>query len=398
MRNVVVINGPNLNLLGTREPSVYGSTTLDELDARVVAWGTDLGLVVETFQSNHEGDLIDRIHQAGRYADGIVLNAGALTHYSYAIHDALAAVATPAVEVHISNIKAREEWRARSVVEPACVYSIYGRGIGGYRDALRHLSWTDASPGREVAYGELPDQVADLRVPDGPGPHPVAVVIHGGFWRDVWTRDIMGGVAADLADRGWASWNVEYRRVGSGGGFPETLEDISAAIDHLDLIATEHDLDLSRVVTVGHSAGGHLALWSAARPKLGVGTSGAGPRVPVTAAVGIAAVSDLATAHELDLGRSAVAEFLRRSPNDGSGRYQSASPAALLPLGVRQVLVHGSDDEAVPLSLSGDYAGRAAEAGDEVVFRDLEGVGHFEMLDPSSKIWQVVVSELDELR
>ncbi|NIR35894.1 MAG: alpha/beta hydrolase, partial [Actinobacteria bacterium] len=132
-------------------------------------------------------------------------------------------------------------------------------------------------------YGPLPDQVADLRLPDGPGPHPVAVVLHGGFWRDVWTRDLMDGIAVDLTRRGWATWNIEYRRVGSGGGFPETLEDVAAAIDHLDGLAGDRSLDVATVVTVGHSAGGHLALWAAARPKLDVGTSGAGPRVLVSA-------------------------------------------------------------------------------------------------------------------
>ena len=398
MRNLVVVNGPNLNLLGTREPDVYGTTTLSELDARVVAWGTELGLVVDTFQSNHEGELIDRLHRAGEDADGVVLNAGALTHYSYALHDAIAAIGVPTVEVHISNVKARQPWRAHSVIEPACAYSIYGRGIPGYRDAMRHLVWSAASPPQALRYGDDPDQVADLRLPSTEGPHPVAVVIHGGFWRDVWTRDIMGGIAADLTDRGWATWNIEYRRVGGRGGFPETLEDVSSAIDHLDTVAADHPLDLSRVVTIGHSAGGHLALWAAGRPKLGVGTSGSGPRVEVIAAVGIAAVSDLAVAHEMGLGGGAVADLLGRSPTEGSGRYQAASPAALLPLGVRQVLIHGADDRAVPIELSEAYAGAAAEAGDPVVFHALEGVGHFEVLDAESSPWRVVAAELEELR
>ncbi|HUU61321.1 MAG TPA: type II 3-dehydroquinate dehydratase, partial [Acidimicrobiia bacterium] len=117
---VLVINGPNLNLLGVRRPEVYGTTTLAELEERCRAWGAALGIEVETFQSNHEGEIIDRLHDALGSADGVVLNPGALTHYSYSLHDAVEAVALPVVEVHLSDISQREEWRAHSVVSPAC--------------------------------------------------------------------------------------------------------------------------------------------------------------------------------------------------------------------------------------------------------------------------------------
>jgi len=137
---VLVINGPNLNLLGVRRPEVYGTTTLAELEERCRAWGAALGLEVETFQSNHEGAIIDRLHQALGRADGVVLNPGALTHYSYALHDAIEAVALPVVEVHLSDLTRREEWRARSVVSPVCVATIGGHGIEGYREALELLA------------------------------------------------------------------------------------------------------------------------------------------------------------------------------------------------------------------------------------------------------------------
>ena len=136
MATVLIINGPNLNLLGTREPEIYGTTTLADLDAMCIAWGTELGLTVVAFQSNHEGAIIDRIQAAAGEADGIVINAGALTHYSYAIYDALVAGGLPAVEVHISDIHAREEWRSRSVIQPACLAQISGEGVAGYRRAL----------------------------------------------------------------------------------------------------------------------------------------------------------------------------------------------------------------------------------------------------------------------
>lgn len=137
---ILVINGPNLNLLGFRRPEIYGHDTLTELERRCVEWGDDLGLEVETFQSNHEGEIIDRLHAAIGRAGGIVINPGALTHYSYALHDAIEAIGIPTVEVHLSDIAAREPWRAHSVVAPACLASIAGRGFAGYREALEALA------------------------------------------------------------------------------------------------------------------------------------------------------------------------------------------------------------------------------------------------------------------
>jgi 3-dehydroquinate dehydratase-2 len=137
---VVVINGPNLNLLGTRQPEVYGTTTLAELDHLCRTWGEELGMGIQTFQSNHEGAILDRLHECPGNADGVVINPGALTHYSYSLHDAIEAIALPVVEVHISDITAREEWRRVSVVTAACVGTISGLGIDGYRHALRLLA------------------------------------------------------------------------------------------------------------------------------------------------------------------------------------------------------------------------------------------------------------------
>ena len=133
---VLVVNGPNLNLLGTRSPEIYGEATLGELEHRCREWGAELGMTVATFQSNHEGELIDRLHDAIGSADGVLLNPGALGHTSYALHDAIEAIGIPVVEVHISDITAREPWRAESVIRPACVAAIWGKGIEGYREGL----------------------------------------------------------------------------------------------------------------------------------------------------------------------------------------------------------------------------------------------------------------------
>ena len=137
---VVVLHGPNLNLLGSREPKVYGHTTLREIDQTLVARGRELGLVVETFQSNHEGALIDRIQQARGQAQGLVINAGGLTHTSVSLRDAIAAVALPTIEVHLSNLYAREDFRHHSFLAPVCLGQIAGLGPMSYRLALEGLA------------------------------------------------------------------------------------------------------------------------------------------------------------------------------------------------------------------------------------------------------------------
>lgn len=134
---IFVIHGPNLNLLGTREPEVYGATTLDEINDSVVALARELGVEVECFQSNHEGEIVDVIHRAGKEGSGIIINPGALTHYSYSLHDALKSVKIPAVEIHISNIHAREAFRRNSVTAAAAAGIISGFGPEGYLLALR---------------------------------------------------------------------------------------------------------------------------------------------------------------------------------------------------------------------------------------------------------------------
>ncbi|MEA2253878.1 MAG: hypothetical protein QOG70_4120 [Solirubrobacteraceae bacterium] len=237
------------------------------------------------------------------------------------------------------------------------------------------------------SHGSDPHQFSVLRVPAGDGPHPVAVLIHGGFWRDRYGLDLMEPLSADLVARGWATWNVEYRRLGSGGGFPRTTDDVAAAIDALaDLDAPLH---LDRVVAIGHSAGGHLALWAAGRRDARVGLAGA---------VGQGAVSDLEEAHRLGLGDDVVAQFVGAAPQEAPERYRHASPVARVPTGVPVLLVHGEADDRVPASLSRRYADAARAAGDvvEVVLRS--GEGHFEHLDPSSAAWTAVVDWLERLR
>lgn len=140
MAKVLVLNGPNLNLLGTREPGVYGQTTLEQINRQLVSLAAELGLKLEFFQSNHEGLLIDRIHQCVSTIDGILFNPGAFTHYSLALRDAIAAVGIPCVEVHLSNIHAREDFRKQSVIAPVCIGQISGLGPQSYLLGLRALA------------------------------------------------------------------------------------------------------------------------------------------------------------------------------------------------------------------------------------------------------------------
>lgn len=139
MERILVLNGPNLNLLGERDPGHYGTTTLEELNRDISSLAAELGVEVVFFQSNHEGDLIDRIQDERNSSQGLIINPGALTHYSYAIRDAIEAAGLPAVEVHLSDIRAREEWRRTSVIEPVVWLSVVGKGPGGYLEALREL-------------------------------------------------------------------------------------------------------------------------------------------------------------------------------------------------------------------------------------------------------------------
>ncbi|HEX6390037.1 MAG TPA: alpha/beta hydrolase [Solirubrobacteraceae bacterium] len=216
---------------------------------------------------------------------------------------------------------------------------------------------------------------------DGTQPFAVAVLLHGGLWRAEYGLGQMSALGADLVAHGWAAYNVEYRRVGSGGGVPATLEDVAAAIDALSEL--DAPLDLDRVVTIGHSAGGQLALWAAAARKRRP------HRVRLAGAVGLAPVSDLERAAALD--GSAVVDFCGGTPADAPAAYRAASPAVHLPFGVPQLLVHGLRDELVPAALSEHYATVARAAGDDVTLVLRERDGHFEYLDPRSAAWEDVV-------
>src|SRR4051812_23820287 len=235
-------------------------------------------------------------------------------------------------------------------------------------------------------YGSHFHQFADLvRPSEGTGPFPVAVVLHGGFWREQHSLDLTDDLARDLARRGWAAWNVEYRRVGggSGGGYPTTPGGGSGGVDAPP--GLDAPLDRDRVVAIGHSAGGQLALWAAARPDAAVRLAGV---------VSQAGVHDLREADRLDLGEGATAPFMGGHADDVPDRYADASPIERVPLGVPQLLVHGEADERVPVDMSRGYAEAARAAGDEVDLVLRPGEDHFVHLDPAGGAWGDVVGWL----
>jgi acetyl esterase/lipase len=235
-----------------------------------------------------------------------------------------------------------------------------------------------------IVYGPGPHHFADLRLPAGAGPHPVAIVIHGGFWRAAYDLEHIGHLCDALRKAGVATWSLEYRRIGNpGGGWPGTFEDVARGADHLRAIAIPFHLHLNRVVAMGHSAGGHLALWLGARTRLPADHAlRAAEPIALNGIVSLAGVADLKRAWELKLSNSVVADLLGGSPEDIPDRYAAASPIELLPFGIPQKLIHGTLDRNVPFEISERYVSAAKARGDSADLVALDGAGHFEVIDP----------------
>src|SRR5262245_30624483 len=224
-----------------------------------------------------------------------------------------------------------------------------------------------AAPSERIPYGADPFQFGELRLPERSGPHPVAIVIHGGFWRSAYNLDHISHLCVALNQAGVATWSLEYRRIGNpGGAWPGTFQDVAAGTDHLRTIAAKYRLDLNRTIAIGHSAGGHLALWLAARPAIPKDdVLFAADPLKLKGVVSLAGVSDLRRAFELKLSTSVVTDLLGGSPETVPDRYRSGSPLELLPLRIPQKLLHGTLDTNVPFEISQSYVTAAKEKGDE---------------------------------
>ncbi len=250
-----------------------------------------------------------------------------------------------------------------------------------------------------IAYGSDPLQVGDLWLPSqrGPGPTPVVLMIHGGCWQtDIADRRIMDWIAADLAGQGIAVWNIDYRGVDRpGGAYPGIFADVAAATDHLRVIAPLHRLDTRRIVALGHSAGGHLALWTAARRHLPASSAlKGGDPLPIASVIATGALPDPEAAVRLE-NNSCTASAMPRlvGPASASRRdvLADTSVARLLPLGVRQTLVNASLDRIAPPLLAADYRFRAAMLGEDVRLVEVPGEGHVELIAPGTAAWRATV-------
>lgn len=257
--------------------------------------------------------------------------------------------------------------------------------------------------GQTYSYGPDRSQRADLHLPRGPGPHPVIVLIHGGAWKARYSKVVMRALARDLRRRGWAAWNIEYRRVGDGGGWPATFEDVADAIDYLASLA-HPALDLQRVSVIGHSAGGQLALWAASRENLPPGAPGelphSGPAVELRQVVAQAGVCDLAGAYARKLSDGAPAALMGGSPDQVPERYDAGDPIRLLPLSIPALLVHGTLDETVSVNLARNYQQAALAAGSDVELVEIPGEAgrHRTHIDPRTAAWAAVASRLPDAR
>lgn len=218
-----------------------------------------------------------------------------------------------------------------------------------------------------IVYGDHPNNRATLRVPEGSGPAPVAVLIHGGFWAEPWNISLMTNMAEDLHDHGVATWNIEYRRTGGAGGWPQTGDDVHHAIEHLASISSDYALDLERVVLVGHSAGGHLALWAIEEQATRGGT------VRPLAAIGLAAVTDL------DAFANRAEPLLGGVRSENPTTWDDAQPDFVEP--DRIVLIHGEGDDVVPL----DTLANAQAAGVQPIV--IEDLSHMGIIEPSDPAW-----------
>lgn len=253
-------------------------------------------------------------------------------------------------------------------------------------------------PTARIAYGPASAQVVELFLPKGRGPHPVVLLIHGGCYLAQFEGLAQtSGIAADLAGRGYAVWNVEYRKLGEpGAGYPGTFLDVADAVGRIRTDAVRYNLDVQRVVALGHSAGGHLALWAAGRHRLPKSSPlwRSDPQV-IRAVISLGGIGDLkgqGRAFALPCGDDTLERLI-----DISGRtdpYADTSPAELLPTGARVLMIHGAYDHVLPPYIGRDYALLARAAGDPAEAITLPDAGHFDVVIPTTAAWKAVVKTL----
>ena len=268
---------------------------------------------------------------------------------------------------------------------------------------LRDILSGDPVPANDrIAYGDHPLQFGDLRFPDSPGPWPVAVLIHGGCWSDIATLQYFDRVAVAITHLGIATWSIEYRPVDAeGGGWPNTFLDVAQGIDKLRDIAVDYSLDLDHVITLGHSAGGHLALWAAARSRIYDDSDLYIPNpLPVTGVVSLAGIPELRRYRQIDpptCGPGIVDRLMGGGPRDFPGRYLSGSPFQMLPLNVPQRHITGRNDDIVPPRQVSRHNYEAQSADDDSELIVVPDAGHYEVVWPGTPAWEQVETAIISL-
>jgi acetyl esterase/lipase len=278
------------------------------------------------------------------------------------------------------------------------------------------MKWPDLlerprpEPSASVTYGEHQLQRVDLWLPAGKGPHPTVLMVHGGCWQtEIADRRIMNWIADDLRKRGTAVWNIDYRGVDrEGGGYPGTFADAAAATDALRTHAAKYNLDISPLVATGHSAGGHLALWLAARGAPAANASN--PLIPsgspllspdplkIDTVVSLGGLPDLelaATPPGSGCGTEIIEKLVGPATLSSRNVYADTSVPRLAPLRVRQVLINGMQDRIIPTAYASDYEAKMRAAGDDVRVRMIDNTGHVELIAPESAAWAVTVEEIE---
>ena len=256
------------------------------------------------------------------------------------------------------------------------------------------------APDRTVRYGEHERQVVDVYLPRGEGPHPVVVMIHGGCWSAPWDRNLMNHASDDLRKRGIAVWNIDYRVIENGNGYPHIFDDTWAAIHALSIQGREFPLDVNRVVGVGHSAGGHLALWYASRrarwsPPANVRMI---PPPQFDAVVSLGGLPDLELAERppgSGCGTEVIGQLIGRGQPGRSDAFADTSVPRMGALGVRQVVINGTQDRIIPTHFAEDYARKMRALGDDVRVRLIERTGHIELIAPETAAWAAAVEEIE---
>ncbi len=254
------------------------------------------------------------------------------------------------------------------------------------------------APDASFTYGSDASQFVDLYLPSTTGMHPVVVLVHGGCWREQYTLKPLGGICRALTDAGFAVWSIEYRRTGNGGGYPQTLLDVAQGADLICTVAAEYHLDLSHVITMGHSAGGHAALWLAARHRLAP-TSPLYSTNPlaVRGVVCLAGIVDLVYGVEQNQCAGSLTFVLGGMPEEVPDHYRDASPMALLPIGVRQIHIVGDADDEM-LDNVRPYIDAATKVGDDVRLVIPPNAGHFEIVVANTPAWKTVLDAVIELQ